>query len=241
MNTMGKQKIVTSPHERNVKYSEDHWRTLEKKRNRAKKILQAIEPLNAHPLVYGSVARGDITPNSDIDILIPETIPSYQIELSLTQINEPILSRKIVMATPNHAIKAQIELREDTTLTFPLTPFEQRELEFYQFGGAISLTPLKNQQRVKGINKRLLLIIPTKEGHHELSILHIPQTELVKQGFPQRIIQERLRVLTQRDQKGRTGIFLEMHVENEETFESKLQTLTDRNPIVRRKVRKQSK
>ena len=238
MNIMGKQKIVTTPHEKDVKYSQQHWTLLAEKRTRAQKVLSALRKLNTDPLVYGSIARGDITPTSDIDILIPDVIPSYQIELLLTEIGEQILTRKIIMATPNHAIKGHIELRQETTITFPLTPFEQRELEFYQFGGAINLKELQEQKRVKGINKRLLLIIPTPEGHKELSILHISEAELVKHGFPQRIIQERLRVLTQRDQKGRTGIFLEKPVEADKTFESTLQSLIDRNPIVRKRARK---
>ncbi len=238
MNVMGKQKIVTAPHEKDVKYTPQHWSFLAEKRNRAQKVLSSLEKLNVNPLVYGSIARGDITPTSDIDILIPDAIPSYQIELLLAEMGEQILTRKIVMATPNHAIKGYIELSQETIITFPLTPFEQRELEFHQFGGAINLKGLQEQERVKGINKQLLLIIPTPEGHKEMSILHISEAELVKHGFPQRIIQERLRVLTQRDRKGRTGIFLQRPVEIEKTFESALQTLIDRNPIVRKKAKK---
>ncbi|MCD4727389.1 MAG: nucleotidyltransferase domain-containing protein, partial [Pirellulales bacterium] len=49
-------------------------------------------------LVYGSLARGDVSQGSDIDIIIPGVARSFMVELALDE--HGITGRKLVQATP---------------------------------------------------------------------------------------------------------------------------------------------
>ncbi|MCY3410176.1 MAG: nucleotidyltransferase domain-containing protein [Candidatus Heimdallarchaeota archaeon] len=233
---MTRKKIKTKADELEVHYYEEHWDTFHQKRELARDILQLLDPLQTPTVVYGSVARGDIHQGSDIDILLQDVISSYQIEYLIT--DSEIISRSIVMATPNHAIKGSIVLESDITISFPLMPFTSREIDFYSFGGSVTLKDIDARKRVPGINKQLLLIMPIENGHTERSILNVPQLELTRLGFSPQIIEERKRVLKRRDDIGRTGVFLNDPVDPELGFEATLRQLMDRNHLIRKKVRR---
>ncbi|MDH5403211.1 MAG: nucleotidyltransferase domain-containing protein [Candidatus Heimdallarchaeota archaeon] len=219
-----------------ITYSEDHWKLLANKRCKAQQILDILSSISGDFGVYGSIARGDIHPSSDIDIIGFELIQPYKMEYLLENIEQTITDLRIVMATPNHSIKGVIQFDDEVSITFPLVKLNPREKEFYQFAGRLTKwTSFKD--RIVGINKNLKLIEPLSNGHRERTIKLVPTPELLKFGFTQRIIEERKRVLYRRDKIGRTGIFLNHPVNMDDGFSLTLKALVDRNPIVRRKVR----
>jgi predicted nucleotidyltransferase len=233
---MSKRKVEKRDVEQIVIYDQSRWDLLAHKRGIAGKILSKFSKLQADAAVYGSLARGDVSKESDIDIIIFDFLPSYFIENLLGEMSVEILQRSIVMATPNHAIKAHISLINDVTISFPLIKFNSREKEFYQFGGCIGLGDLQTKMRVNGVDKRLMLIEPQRDGHRERPLLHLSLKELNGLGFPSRLIEERMRVLKRRDQKGRTGVFLNYQVNPNDGFEYTLRLLKDKNPLIRKKI-----
>ncbi len=48
-------------------------------RARAIEIMEALERTNIPCIVHGSIARGDVSSKSDIDVFIPEIYPSFTI------------------------------------------------------------------------------------------------------------------------------------------------------------------
>jgi predicted nucleotidyltransferase len=96
------------------------------------------------------------------------------------------------------------------------------EREFHTFGGQIELDDLKRGQRVAGVDKRLMLIEPTKEGHAESTI--VSQEEHVAKilGVSVETVLDRVNALLRRDRVGRTGVFIKEEPSEGETFEMHL-------------------
>ncbi len=230
-----RRKTATFGERRRVVYSQERWKTLKKKRRRAIEIMERLEKHSIPSLVYGSVARGDVTSRSDVDIFISRKIPSYLIEVALDGLS--FIHRKIVQATPNYAIKGEIILEDNTTVSFPLVDLKSREIEFYNFGGALDLKNLLKEKRTPGVDKRLVLILPFDEGHDEIPILDLDTlvlSKILNTGIE--IIEERKRVLEKRRETGRTGVFLNVSVPDDESFESYLEQIAKRNPALRRRL-----
>ncbi|MFO7797213.1 MAG: nucleotidyltransferase domain-containing protein [Promethearchaeati archaeon] len=219
-----------------VKYSKKHWKLLEEKRKQAKKLLKLFKKNNLFPFVYGSVARGDVDQYSDIDIIFLHKIPTYKIDFILNQNNYENYRRELIMATPGDSIKLYIYLNELTAITIPLTKLYKTSLEFYDFGGKINYEHLINNERVPGIDKRLVLINPLPKGHEELSILNNESIAAKKVGVSIDTINERKRVLLRREEHGRTGVFLKRELSLEESPEAVLTKLARENSIIRRKI-----
>lgn len=220
-----------------VIYNAKQWLLLRKFRSLAAEIMEVFEAKGIKTIIYGSIARGDISPKSDIDVFISDPPASFLIENILENRGLAIQKRTIIQATPSYAIKGYIEIDELRSVSFPLAKMRPTEREFYRFGGELSYAQVKHEDRVLGIDKRLMLIVPTPHGHVEGSV--IGQEEVVAKllNVSVNIVLDRVRALTRRDKVGRTGVFLKRELAPEESFESSLNELATTNPAIRRRLR----
>ena len=221
---------------REVVYDAKHWALLEKFRLEAKQMMEALERFRLESIVHGSVARGDITEKSDIDVFIPYPPSSFIVETALEKANMQVNRRLVVQATPTYAMKAYIEMDENTSVSFPLMKMRKVERDFYRFGGEVTLQKLKEGLRTLGVDKRLMLITPTTKGHRESTIIGREEQAAKSLGISVETVLDRVHALLRRDEIGRTGVFIERELRTEETFEMVLQKLADRNPAVRRRL-----
>lgn len=225
---------------RNIHYSEEHWELLRRKREKASKILATLSEKNIQGYVYGSIARGDCSEKSDIDIILFSPPTPFILERILDK-KFNIYAKEISQATPKLAVKGHFYLDQKTTISFPITKLSQFEREFYTYAGKIALPVIKQfKERVPGIDKRLVLIIPTKEGHEERSIIGREKTASKVVGVPMELILKRERLLKRRDKKGRSGPFIREKLGKNESFDSILRRLAARNPFLREQLRKNS-
>jgi hypothetical protein len=218
-------------HNEEVHYTEQDWQRLDNLRSEAIPVMETIAMYD--PVIYGSVARGDVHSGSDIDIFIPTMVSSFVFEVALEKYG--IMEKAIAMATPWHLIKAHIVLSNSVTITFPLVDFKGFEREFYFFGGALRLDQLKEGIRVPGVDKRLMLIEPTPYGHvgSEITDREAEVAKIV--GVPFDLVREREKVLSKRDKVGRTGIYLHRHLAPDENIELELKRLADTDSYIRRR------
>ena len=219
-----------------VEYGEERWRLLSTLREEAVKIMKALKKLQIDSLTYGSIARGDVSDRSDIDVFIPRPPASFRIELALENARIPILKRTVVQATPHYALKGLIEIGENRSVSFPLVKLRTVERGFYKFAGEVLLSTLLKRLRVPGVDKRLMLIEPTPKGHIESSIVGREKEVSRLLNVPLETVRERVRVLLRRDEIGRTGVFINRELHPDETFELVLKRLAERNPAVRRRL-----
>ncbi len=196
--------------------------------------------LGVPSFVYGSVARGDVRPTSDIDIIVLDKVPSFEIELSLENAGFSVSSREIVKANPNSVPKGHIYLDATTTVTILIGPSTIREEEFYRFGGLLEAGS-SLEKRVPGVDKRLLFLEPTPEGHIEWAIVGREAEVAKRLRISIDLVKERVRVLTRRDQIGRTGVYLKRSLSDEESFEGALKQVMDRDNITRRQIKRKGK
>ncbi len=217
-----------------VTYTESQWTLLEDLRSRAREVMGWLENRGIHGIIHGSVARGDVNQNSDVDIFILSCVPSFMIE---TAIPEEILDRKIVQATPGHLIKGVYVLQENTTITFPLVKPKRREIEFYYFGGALGFRDLK--KRVPGVDKRLMLVLPDGDGHEEIPLEDMPFNHVAGiLGITMDVIEERVRILKRRGEIGRTGVFIDVSLHPDESIERKLREIAGKNPLIKSELKR---
>jgi hypothetical protein len=218
-----------------VVYSEDTWNILERLRKKSIEVLESLKKFDIEGVVYGSVARGDVKPSSDIDIFIPIVVNSMRISIALD--DYVMIDRSIVQATPRSLVKAHFGLEDNVTVTIPLIPPRQSEIEFYRFGGEIGLQGLLENKRSCGVDKRLMFIEPTPEGHIETPLSDMSSGLVAKKlKVGQSIVEERMRVLERRADVGRTGIYIERHVAPDESIEHVFSELLESDPALRRRV-----
>jgi predicted nucleotidyltransferase len=220
-----------------VTYSSAHCLLLRELRCKALPLMEALEAFHLRSVVHGSVARGDVKLGSDVDVFIPEVQNSFLVETALEKAKIPVNSRFIVQATPTYAMKAHIEIDERTTVTFPLMEMRRVEREFYRFGGEASLEQLKAGVRVAGVDKRLMLIEPTVNGHMESSVVGREEFAAKTLGVSSETVLDRVHALVKRDSVGRTGVFLKKELTPNQTFELALKKVMDVNAAVRRRMR----
>ncbi|MEM2118022.1 MAG: nucleotidyltransferase domain-containing protein [Candidatus Bathyarchaeia archaeon] len=233
---------MTTKPERHVEYREivydaKHWSLLKEFRQKAMQLMEALENFHLESVVHGSIARGDVNKKSDVDVFIPFQVSSFTVETALEKRGIPVNRRVVVQATPTYAMKAYIEIDENTSISFPLMKMRTVEREFYKFGGEASLENLRDNMRVCGVDKRLMLIEPTKEGHREITIIGREEQIAKLLGISVETVLDRVHALLRRDEIGRTGVFIEKELSSDETFEMALKRLADQNPAVRRRMK----
>jgi predicted nucleotidyltransferase len=220
-----------------VVYSSAHWALLEALREKAAQIMTALEGFRLRTLVHGSIARGDVNKNSDVDVFIAEPQSSFLVETALERAGVPVNARLLIQATPNYAMKAYIEVDAGASVSFPLMRMRRVEREFYRFGGEVNLDQLHAGARVAGVDKRLMLIEPTTKGHVESSIIDREEAAAKRLGVSAETVLDRVHALLKRDEVGRTGVFIKRELSPNETFELAMKKIADENPAVRRRIR----
>jgi predicted nucleotidyltransferase len=219
-----------------VIYSSVHWALLGELREKATRIMTALDAFRLRTLVHGSIARGDVNKKSDVDVFITEPPSSFLVEAALEKASMPVSVRLLVQATPNYAMKAHIELDDEASVSFPLMRMRRVEQEFYKFGGEVNLHQLKASLRVAGVDKRLMLIEPTEKGHVESSIIDREEATALRLNISAETVLDRVHALLKRDEVGRTGVFIKKELAADETFEMALKKLAELNPAVRRRM-----
>ncbi|MGB9759365.1 MAG: nucleotidyltransferase domain-containing protein [Thermoproteota archaeon] len=217
--------------EKEIVYDASRWKILKEKRKTAEEILSSLTDENLDGSAHGSLARGDVDENSDVDIYLVEYVPSYKIELLLEKRNYKVYKKEIIQATPKSSPKVYLYLdpKEKIVLSFPLAKLMKNEYEFYKFGGTISYEEILDNKRKKGVDKRLMLIVPTEKGHIEYSIIG-RESEVAKElEISIDTVLERENVLLKRDKIGRTGTFLKVEVYENQTVEEVALKLTSTN------------
>ena len=219
-----------------VIYDGKHWALLEKLRTEALCIMEALEFSHLKAVGHGSIARGDVTQKSDVDVFIPYQVSSFKVETALEKAGIIVNRRLVVQATPTYAMKAYIEIGENMSVSLPLMKMRKVEREFYRFGGETTLESLRADLRVLGVDKRLMLIEPTEEGHRESTVVGREEHVAKLLEISVETVLDRVHALLRRDEVGRTGVFIKKELSGDETFEMALKRLADQNPAVRRRI-----
>jgi len=222
---------------REVVYDAERWNLLKKLKEKSMRVMEALEIFHLESIVHGSIARGDVNKKSDVDVFIPHQPSSFIVETALQKAGISVNRRLVVQATPIYAMKAYVEIGENTSVSFPLMKMRKVEREFYKFGGEVTLENLRNIKRICGVDKRLMLIEPTKQGHRESTIVGREERVAKILGISVETVLDRVHALLRRDEVGRTGVFVEKELSGDETFEMVMQRLADQNPAVRRRLR----
>jgi len=97
---------------------------------------------------------------------------------------------------------------------------------------------IKEELRVAGVDKRLMLIEPNEEGHVETSILGMEGVVAKSLGISVAAVLDRVRTLRRRKKVGRTGVFLKQELYPNEGFGEGFQRVSRDRPAVRRRLRK---
>ncbi len=218
--------------QKKVEYTEEDWKRFRDFRHRTRDILASLKNFEIEGLAHGSIARGDVSEDSDIDIIIPHHFSTFRIEVALEESDFNLYDRKIVVATPWQLPKAHIYLEKEVVVTIPLEKPKKSERDFYYFGGAVDLSQIEEETRVPGVDKRLVLIEPNNEGHKESQVIGREGEIAKKLDISLEVVEERIEVLTRRNRKGRTGIFLERKIEPGESFESVWTNIKKNNPEI---------
>jgi len=220
-----------------VEYTRGHWEFLGRLREEARALIRPLAEAHVEALVYGSIARGDVHPGSDIDVFIPSPPTSAILETILERSGIQPTHREIVQATPTYAAKGYIHAAEGRSYSFPLVQLRTHEREFYDFAGSLTPGLLEEGARVPGVDKRLMLIEPTELGHTETSIQGREGAVAKTLGVGVAIVLDRVRTLQRRERIGRTGVYIKRSLAPDETFGDVYQQLARTRPALRRRMR----
>ncbi len=218
-------------------YDEGRWRTLREKRSASERVLSALAAAGiTDAFVYGSVARGDVRPESDVDAFVPHPVNPEVLQARIEELLGGWKRRVVVQATPTYAVKGYIYLDDLTSISFPLVEMKPSELLFYDVAGSVDLEGVRKGTRVPGMNKSLVAIIPVDDGHLEYPVEHDVEKAARLIGVSSHALRERVRVLKRRREHGRTGLYREVELSGDETFSGVLKELLDSNPYLKRRV-----
>ncbi len=220
-----------------VLYDGERWSLLKALRGEAVEMMRPLAERHIGALVYGSIARGDVSPTSDIDIFIPSPPAPSILEALIEGAGYTVESREIIQATPSYAAKGYIYIDERRCYSFPLMPMRPVEREFYRFAGSITYEELRRDLRVPGVDKRLMLIEPTEFGHRETSIIGREGYVARLLGVSVSTVLDRVRTLTRRREIGRTGVYVKRSLSPDESFGEVLEELLRLKPAMRRRLR----
>lgn len=222
-----RHKVVRVPEFREVVYDAERWELLRRLRATAAELMGALTRCGYGPIAHGSVARGDVTRDSDVDVVVPYLVAPALVEACLERGGYRVSRKLVVRATPKSALRAVYELDPEgrVTVSFPLEELSPRELEFYRFGGQVSYEELLGGLRVPGVSKSLVLIVPTERGHREAPVVGYEHYVARLLGVSIETVMERVEVLTRRDEVGRTGLFLRVALGPSESVEEVVERL----------------
>jgi predicted nucleotidyltransferase len=220
-----------------VIYDKKRWNLLRELRSNTVQIMEILDKFHLRSIAHGSIARGDVSETSDIDVFLPDPPSSFMIETALERSGVQVNRRVVVQATPLYAVKGYIEIDKQRCISFPLAKLRPVEKDFYKFGGEAPLSMLKKDMRASGVDKRLMLIEPTSEGHVESAVVGREEAVANLLGVSLNTVLDRVHALLRRDEVGRTGVFIERELSPDETFELVLKKLADQNPAVRRRLK----
>ena len=116
-------------------------------------------------------------------------------------------------------------------------PLRSNESEFYKFAGAITYDQIQENTRVCGVDKRLILIEPTVNGHLETKVSGNEGITAKKLNVNLSIVLERVRILKRRSKIGRTGVYLKKEIGLEDSFGKVFNELSRSRPALRRRTR----
>ena len=201
-------------------------------------MMKPLIEAHIYSIVYGSIARGDVTATSDIDVYIPTPPSPTLIDATLESAGITFSNREIVQATPSYAAKAYIYIDDLRSYSFPLVPLRPDEEDFTGFAGIINYEQLLNNIRVPGVNKNLLLIEPNELGHIETPIEGIEGIVAKKLGVDTRIVFQRERTLKRREKVGRTGVYIKRQLAPDESFGAVFNQIAKSDSAIRRRLRK---
>ncbi|MEM2636871.1 MAG: nucleotidyltransferase domain-containing protein [Candidatus Korarchaeota archaeon] len=213
---------------REIVYSKEHWKLLFSLREIAKSVMKKLENNKLRPCLIGSVARGDINEKSDIDIFVDHPVD----EVLMKDILNPI-ELELVQGTRLLTPRIVYHLDERTKVTVPICRFSRNEIDFLRYAGSLQLDGLTEGKRVPGVNKSLLLIQPTSDGHTEESIIGKENDVAKLLGINVDTIRERIAVLIQRAEKGRSGVLLRIFMPPTESATMRYIEEIKKNPLLR--------
>ncbi len=218
-----------------VVYDQKRWMTLKRKREKAIRVMEKLQRVGIYSIIHGSVARGDVDEDSDVDIVIPYPIPPYKVELAVSDVVERVIIQATPLSTPK--VYLYLDPYKEVVISFPLVKPEPKESEFYNFSGQVDLEGLRRGKRVPGVDKKLILKIPTERGHVETSIIRKEHLVAKILNVSVETVLEREKVLVRRRELGRTGVLIKYVIPHDESVEEAIERLAKRYPYFRELLR----
>jgi len=222
-----------------VIYDENHWRILREKRLKGIRILGALRKCGIDiAIVHGSIARGDVDIDSDVDVSLLKPYPYGLAKLCLESNGFKIYSIVVIQPTPRHTPKIYLYLDhlEEQSISIPIVELEPIEIEYYRFSGMATLNDLYMDRRVCGVNKELMFIEPTDRGHREFPVIGYEGYVAKRLGISINVVRDRVEALTRRAREGHTGLFIEREIPYFEEIEKAIEELCNENTLFRRRV-----
>jgi predicted nucleotidyltransferase len=81
-----------------------------------------------------------------------------------------------------------------------------------------------------------MMIVPMEYGHYEFSVIQNSEEAARLIGINAEIVNERIRVLTRRDEIGRTGIYYKEELGEGDSFEGKFRERISKDPSLKRLI-----